>query len=136
MRKKTAAVLACAAALVALGSPPASAAGETATNKRTQYIAKYPATNAHSCINRRIYLASDWYTWRLTGLETGAADRSIYLASGWYAWQDCLDYLGPGSYDQDSSLDPENPAYDTVRFSVFDYSVGRDYYWGSSLTPS
>ncbi|WP_157856204.1 hypothetical protein [Actinacidiphila yeochonensis] len=105
-------------------------------NARNQYIASRPTPDARSCINRHIYLAADWYAWRLSGLESGTSERDIYLATGWYQWQDCLTYSSPGDYYQTSQLDPDDPAYETASQFNWDYSTGRTYYWGSWMIPA
>ncbi|MEV6212235.1 hypothetical protein [Kitasatospora sp. NPDC051914] len=135
---KQAAAVACAALLVAIGSSPASAAGATATNTRSQYIAKSPTPDAKSCIERRIYLASGPYYWYVLTLESGESTgiwRNITLAAGWYGWKDCLSYAGPSLYHVTSELNPDNPAYGTAQVAFDDTSRGAEYVWGSKLTP-
>ncbi|GGT26672.1 hypothetical protein GCM10010222_80530 [Streptomyces tanashiensis] len=134
---KYATLVAVAAALVMSGSPSASAAGETAYNTREQFIVKFPDPDARSCIDRRIYLASGWYTWKFAD-QGSSLRREIYLAAGWYSWQDCLTAYSRVAYTHLSQLDPDNAAYETVKLSEIWEIEPRDGWnlWGSSLTPA
>jgi len=108
-------------------------------NIRLQTLADAPATNAHSCIDRHIYLAGHTYSWYLVQLDEFLQERTITLATGWYQWTDCLSYAGPHEYQHHSQLDPDSSAYVTVSLDEPEYmppdSGSVTTYWGSTLLP-
>ncbi|UWE10217.1 hypothetical protein [Actinacidiphila bryophytorum] len=109
-------------------------------NERWQTIAHYPMPDAHSCINRHIYLAGPHtYRWYLVEDSTNYGERDITLVTGWYQWSDCLSYAGLYMYDHVSSLNPDSTGYKTAYLECLEAqrhdSGSTTAYWGSTLIP-
>lgn len=119
-------------------------ASETALNQvdcecaylgRTQYLTADPQPWMPTAkVERRIYLASDWYQWYTYRVGKLTGSREIWLGSGWYTW---TVYLFPkdGYYRQISYLNPDHPGWDTamLRSVSFELPYSGEWGWGSQL---
>ncbi|MGJ6968641.1 hypothetical protein ACSDR0_42720 [Streptosporangium sp. G11] len=125
-------------ALTASVSAPAAAdAGTTAYNSKTQYLSQWPLDNwDNSCVERRIYLAAGNYDWEQFWRDSVTPLRTnLYLGAGWYTWTDCLDPRN-NYYDHTTSLNPDNPNWETVVGEVvWQINSSGEYTWGSFLEP-
>ncbi len=117
-------------------SATASAADEfpTAYNTKTQRLTDKPESDMDpSCVSRRISLIAGEYDWEQT-LALGSRSN-LYLGSGMYTWEDCL-YPDDGFYVQQTSLNPDNPDWDTISLTDWvELDEERTYTWGSLLDP-
>ncbi|GAB2587410.1 hypothetical protein GCM10027168_20270 [Streptomyces capparidis] len=125
------------ALLVALlglpGTASAASAAPIAYNTKTQWLTADPDSSLpQSCVQRRITLASGHYDWGIIG----AAERpDLYLGAGGYTWKDCLT-PEDGYYIQQSSLDPDNPAWQTIFLTDYWFLAdSQTMQWGSYLDP-
>ncbi|RKN45744.1 hypothetical protein [Streptomyces hoynatensis] len=128
--------------LAALAAPGAAAASDasdasaqdhpTAYNTKEQFLTADPERGMDtSCVERRISLGSGDYVWGIIG----AGERTLYLGSGTYTWKDCL-IPDDGFYVQQSTLNPDNPDWDTAiltdTWSMYGDQIAE---WGSFLDP-
>lgn len=118
-------------------TPAAANPNPTAYNSKSQYLGAYPVDSwPTACVNRRIYLAAGHYDWALFMANSVVVKRAgFYLGSGWYDWTDCLDPQNE-RYWHTSTLNPDNPAWETVSVSggrLVTISGARA--WGSYLDP-
>ncbi|WP_329474878.1 hypothetical protein OG555_24505 [Kribbella sp. NBC_01484] len=113
-------------------------------NVRSQFLTAYPEEGmATSCTSSRWTLGSaQQYGWAAFYYSYAAEVtlepqfKSIYLGAGSYTWTDCLKPMH-GYYIHTSTLDPDNPAWQTATVSRIFYLNGwaptGDAGWGSSL---
>jgi hypothetical protein len=124
-------------AVAVLGAPSAASAEQdfpTAFNTREQWLTADPTpVDDTACVDRRVELASGHYDW---DQWLGNAQRlDVYLGAGWYTWEDCL-IPEDGYYVQETSLNPDNPEWDTIRLEdSFRLTQHGTYTWGSILDP-
>ncbi|MCT2588398.1 hypothetical protein LHJ74_00290 [Streptomyces sp. N2-109] len=121
------------AILTVPGTALAAPTADPAYNTKTQHLTSEPTSDMpESCIERSITLASGYYDWRIKG----AAERpDLYLGAGRYTWKDCL-IPGDGFYVQQSSLNPDNPDWDTILLTDYWFlAYSGSHQWGSSLLP-
>ncbi|MFF8234759.1 hypothetical protein [Streptomyces caelestis] len=122
---------------VVLGAPSAASAEQdfpTAFNTREQWLTANPSpVDDKVCIDRRVELASGHYNWEQW---LGKAERlNVELGSGWYTWEDCL-IPQDEYYVQETSLNPDNPDWVTIRLEdSFRLTQHATYTWGSILDP-
>ncbi len=95
MRRRLSLLAVTAATLVAAAAP--SQASAAAWNEGIAWL-EYPVHDmGSSCVERRIYLRSDYYRWKVYVVhpsyphEADWYDRNIYLRAGNYLWKDCID---------------------------------------------
>ncbi|MCA2230447.1 hypothetical protein [Nonomuraea aurantiaca] len=123
-------------------APAAAAVNWTAYNLKEQFLTKAPIdSDPTSCVDRRIYLKADHYLWaHVYAGNVNFTRPDIFLGEGWYHWSDCLDPKGSypnGYYWHSSSLDPDNPNWETVTIAGGwpGQVVSGIYKWGSCLHP-
>lgn len=121
-----------------LGAPNAASAAAqdnpTAFNTREQFLDAHPTPIMDKvCIDRRIQLAAGNYDWKQI---LGDAKRlNVYLGADWYTWEDCL-IPDDGFYRQETSLNPDNSDWDTIRLEDSErLSQSAVFTWGSFLDP-
>lgn len=122
-------------------------AADTAWNVQEIYLTDLPSSGmTKGEVQRRIYIPEGktygWFPYVMSRYGAPAhprggqcGGREIYLGAGWYTWKDELFPLDK-YYAQLLSLDPDNPAWNTVYFQC-DYEIRpADWYtWGSGLDP-
>lgn len=124
-----------------LGAPGAASAAPTdyptAYNTKTQYLVSNPHSGmAGSCVSRRITLGTGHYDWgHVMGARQTVVRANLYLGQGVYTWEDCL-WPHDGFYVQTTSLNPDNPDWDTVYLSEdLDVRSTGTWTWGGFLDP-
>jgi hypothetical protein len=131
---RTLVCLAASVGLSVLAAAGPAAAADTAYNTRTQYLVAHPDEGLpEACFERRIQLATGDYHWYQV---LGSAYREDFrIGAGWYTWRDCLEPRDD-EYYHETTLDPDNPDWVTVRLSS-EPRVGSsgEVLWGSKLVP-
>lgn len=119
-----------------LGASGTASAADTAHNRKTQYLTAEPTSDMPtSCVERRIKLATGYYDWKMEHHSSEEGRHDFRIGAGWYTWKDCL-YPYDGFYVQQSTLNPDNPDWDTaILTDSWSLAFSQSIQWGSKLDP-